>query len=145
MKTLRCRLTRDGTESPGGRTPRYRRQASMAGVLSRRCLLVSRRRAGRWWYISCIICAYYYYWMVDLLDYFIYFVRSLAFNMPIHFSIRGFLRQNRVKIRVENRLGDPIFHPILNPILAPKKPRTTVKTGQNLTEICSVILVGLSS
>jgi len=45
MKTLRCRLTRDGTESPGGRTPRYRRQASMAGVLSRRCLLVSRRRA----------------------------------------------------------------------------------------------------
>jgi hypothetical protein len=43
--------------------------------------------------------------------------------MPIHFSIRGFLRQNRVKIRVENRLGDPIFHPILDPILAPQKPR----------------------
>ena len=39
-------------------------------------------------------------------------------------------------------MGDPIFHPILDPILATKKPRGTVKTGQNLTEICSVILVG---
>ena len=58
----------------------------------------------------------------------LYLFRSFSrfFNMPIHFSIRGFLRQNRVKIGVENRLGDPIFHPILDPILAPQKPRNNL-------------------